>query len=176
MPDDNVIIEREAADALRTARSNRDELVKFFKDLASANDRKLTPALRKKAGDHEDLDKCMKLLKKAAAKADPGGKDFESDAARMSVALFLIERTGDVCRIAAEKDSLGIFSLASALRAQVSAMLTEEFYSKPMQEVISLYIDIEPLLTASLEMSGLAVVDLESAARMYKGRLASMMK
>jgi hypothetical protein len=173
MPDEGLFGQREAAASLSAFYKNRDGLIKLYKDLSQMADRKIPAGMKADDKKYKGLKEAEKLLKKQikGLPKDPS-KISDLDAGRLALALFLLERTNKIHDVAMKKNSLGLYSLYGSLRNMVVSTLDGDYYSLSHSDFIAAYLSVEPLLSACVELCGLAQVDIQTAMKIYKHRLA----
>jgi hypothetical protein len=172
-------IYRERADdfALHTHQRNREELIRFYQELAQMGKEKI-PAEMKSSEESSTaisesenaMNDSIKALSKTATSLSEDG--IATAVARMCIAMFLIERIKKLREIALKTEDLGTYSLYLTLRNRVCETVAPNYYSLGSQEVLGLWLDAEPLLFACSNLCGLNVPDLDDVMEEYQPRLA----
>jgi len=173
MPEEGLFGQREAAASLSIFYKNRESIIRLYKDLSRMTDKKIPKDMKEEDGKYKRLKKAESLLKKQIKEISKGQSKVNTlHVARLSSAMFLLERTEEVHEAALKNDSLGLYSLYVSLRNMIVDTLDENYYSLSQDDLIAAYLSIEPLLSACLDLCGLAQIDIQTAMKIYKHRLA----
>lgn len=149
----------------RAYERNRADLIRFYKELA-ANPNPI-PERSLREGKEEVLSPARKSLEKELAGRDPADK---AATIRLSISSFLLDRLDKILKASLEGGKAGSFSLYLALRSQVRELLGPDYYSKKTEDIISAYLDLEPLLAAASELCSLESPPLEDIVSEFKRR------
>jgi len=147
-------------EALKTAhaRDTRD-LATVFKKFALAYTDKITDSLRKTEDASTALSIAEKLLQleiaKFSSRLDNPHEGLKVDAQRLTLALFLLDRTAQIRDAALEKNELGIFSLYVSMRDGVCNLLVQGYAKKSFTDIIHVYLDLEPQIIAASDICGM---------------------
>ncbi|MBD3210534.1 hypothetical protein GF318_04100 [Candidatus Micrarchaeota archaeon] len=172
LEDESMARQREAALSLITHSKNRNDLIRFYKELAGMGNKKISASMKKEDKSFKGLKDAEKLLEKNIANIAKKKKPGELEIARISLAMFLLDRANRVHEIVLKDNSLGKYSLYISMRNRIIQMLGNEFYSMDQDEMLSEYLDTEPVVTACSELCGIAAASASEAVRIYKYRLA----
>lgn len=172
-----IYLKTEKQAALRAFSRNREELIRFYKSLGQFGDRAIPPEMREEEESSPAIEAMESILSGAIARFSklepmPEGRALDAAVARLSLAMFIIDRLGKLRGLVLAGDSLPMLSLFTSLRNRAAEMLTSEYYSKSIEDITGGYLDFEPLLTACSELCGLAVPSLPEIMSEYKMRLA----
>lgn len=160
------ILETRARESAASAFSrNRADLIRFFKDLA-ANERPI-PEKSLQAEKKDILAPARQALEKQMAGRDRADKD---STIRLALASFLFERLEKIRKVTLEKNKAGQFSLYLTLRDQVRELMGPDYFTARTDNIVSAYLDLEPLLAASSELCSLEVPRLEEIVSEFKKR------
>lgn len=168
--------ERQAA--LAAHLSDREELVNFHIQMAEGSSLKIPAQMRaEEASSTAIADAERRLSMQIGGFAHVILKLDKADRAlpslRLTLAMFLLERTKQIRDAALAKDNLGIHSLYLSVREDVCALLGPSYYGMEFKDIISTYLDIEPRIMAVSQLCGLAMVPpAESIPSLYKKNLA----
>ncbi|GEM_PF-3310927 len=153
-------------------KTNRTELIKFYKQLATMSDDPIPDQTILQHGEYVGLINANKLRRKNIAaipkKKTPG---IDLIIARICLATFLIERTNEIGNIALRQNKISLYSLFSSLRLHVTKFLHGNYYERSSSEIINEYIDLEPLVYACSELCGLKPMELSEIMEKYKPKL-----
>jgi len=176
---DSIYTERARAAAASNANASRSSLIEFHKSFARANQgKKIASGLRAEEASSTELADTGGLLERmiakfAAASDKMEDPEFELAIARLSIAMFLTERTAKLRDFALGRDDLGMFSTYVALRTGACGMLAEDYYSKNSDGIFESYSTVEPVLVACSELCGMKVPPLSDIVVAYKEQLIS---
>ncbi len=157
---EDVLSRRESDMAAHAYSRNREDLISFYKKLASRDPRQIPPKTRAEDSASKALEETEALLRKRLS--GQGNKT-----ARFSLALFLLDRAKTLHGIVMNQGNLSMYSLFVSLRNAVCLMLGPPYYLKTDRQIMDEYLDIEPLLTACSELCGLQVPRLEEIMKSY---------
>lgn len=73
---------------------------------------------------------------------------------RLTLAMFLLERTAQLRDASLEKDSLGLYALYVSIRTDVCNMLGSSYYGKTLSAIMAEYLDIEPRIIVASQLCG----------------------
>ena len=178
MPDEeDLFLQREKEMSIHIHEQNRNDLIKFYKDLAQLGDKKISKELKVEDAASTALAEAEELLsvniKELSTKvSDLQQEELDVVVARLSLAMFLLERTNKLHEIILGKNGLSLYSLFVSLRNRVCEVLVPTYYVSSPKQIIDEYLDTEPILTACSELCGLAVPDLTEIVKAYKLKLA----
>ncbi len=173
----NLFRKREEAFTISTYMSNRDDLIRFYSDLARMTGGKIPAEMKSDDGEssvlldaQKNLDSALRLFSDASAKMSKD--DLSAAVARLCLAMFVLERVRKLREITLAADNLGVFSLYVTLRNRAGKMLSEPFFSSSPQKMLGAWLDIEPLLNACSGLCNLAVPELRAVMDEYQPRVA----
>jgi hypothetical protein len=151
---------QEELQALKTAHArDTKELAVAYKRFALANKGGITDSQRKKEQASTALDIAERLLTLKIAefspKLDNPDDTVAEDAQRLTLALFLLERTTQIRDAALKKNQLGTYALYVSLRDDVCKMLASDYYQKNFTGIIHVYLDLEPQIIAASGICGI---------------------
>jgi len=153
-------------------KTNRTELIKFYKQLASMTSDPIPKQTILQHGEYVGLINANKLRRKNIAaipkKKTPG---IDLIIARICLATFLIERTNEIGNIALKKNKISLYSLFSSLRLHVTKFLHGNYYERSSSDIINEYIDLEPFVCACSELCSLKSMELTEIMETYKPKL-----
>jgi hypothetical protein len=177
MPEEDIYVRRDADAALRTAIENRNELVKFYKNLATVSTQKLSRELKdeeSKSTAMADAEKMLEAkIKDFCAKAPVLSKEeIDVYVGRLCIAMFLTDRARTLKDLVMINNRLALYSLFASLRNRIFEVLAESYYSKTTTEVLGDYASIEPIITACSEVCGLPQVSIKDIVFIYRKKLA----
>ncbi|VVC04788.1 Uncharacterised protein [Candidatus Bilamarchaeum dharawalense] len=156
---------------LRVSSKNRRDQIETYTQLGSMNANPIPDSIKDQKSTL--LSDAQALLEKQIilfSKSDL--KELESTTAKLCLAMFLLDRTNSINSKVLIVNRSGLHSLFLTLRKQVCEMLGKDYYSKSTDEILSNYIDLEPLLVACSDLCGLPSAPLEDVMRLYKSKLA----
>ncbi len=175
----NIFRERADEFAIRTYERNRDELIRFYQELAQMGKEKIPADMKSEetsstaiADSENSMNDAIKTLAKTATTLTEDG--IAVAVARLCIAMFLIERIKKLREISLKAEDLGTYSLYLTLRNRVCETLAPNYYSLGSQEVLGLWLDSEPLLFACSNLCGLNVPSMDDIMDEYQPRLAKI--
>jgi len=176
MADEDLFSKREREMTLRTYAQNKEELIKFYKNLGQGKE-KIPPEMRQEEKTSVVLEDTERILEKQiidlAKTATTLPKDaLKTSVTRLTIAMFVLERTKKLRELVLERDSLDLYALFVSLRNAVQEMLAPAYYTKSYEEAIGEFLDIEALITACSELCDLTVPSITKISEMYKLKLA----
>lgn len=156
---------REEAFTISTYMSNRQDLIRFYSELARMSRGKVPEQMKSDdaastilADAQKNLDGALRLFADASPKMPEA--DASAAIARLCLAMFVLERVRKLRELTLAKDDLGAFSLYVTLRNRAGKMLSLSFFSTSSQKMLGAWLDIEPLLNACSGLCNLAVPEL----------------
>ncbi len=153
-------------------KTNRTELIKFYKQLVSMTDDPIPAQTIMQHNEYVGLINANKIRRKNIAaipkKKTPG---IDLIIARICLASFLIERTNEIGNISLKQNKISMYSLFSSLRLHVTKFLHGNYYERSSSDIINEYIDLEPLVCACSELCGLKSMELTEIMETYQSKL-----
>jgi len=173
---EDLFSKREREMTLRTSAQNKEELIKFYKNLGQGKE-KIPPEMQEEEKASVVLEEAEKVLEKQISDLSRTLRTLSKEAldnsvARLTIAMFVIERTKKLRELVLEKDNLDLYALFVSLRNAVQEMLAPAYYTKSRDESLGDYLDVEPLLTACSEICGLTVLSITEISSEYNIKLA----
>ncbi len=98
--------------------------------------------------------------------------DFVPRIARLSVAMYLLDKIQEISEAAAKNRSVSAVALFDVARRSVETLLDVSFFSKPPEAVRNGFLDAEPALSSCGAAFGVPLLGLEDAVRAYKMKAA----
>ncbi len=154
----------------------RENMIKFYTDLGRLSEKRISAATKEKDAASTALaaaGRALELKIIELIRLRPEKKELDRRVARLSLAMFLLDRANQLHDAALARDNAALYSLFVSARNRVCEMLESDYYSKSTEAVLAEYLDTEPLLTACSGLCGLpAVPSPEEIVKAYKRRLA----
>ncbi len=177
MPEEDMYLKMQREMMLSAEGQNREGLLSFYKSLGQLSVKKIPARIRGEDRESKVLSDSVAILKgkiDSFAKEAPSLTERQADISvgRLAIAMFLIDRTQKLRKVALERDSVSLYSLYLSMRNLVCGTLNESFYSEPPEEVISDFLDAEPIVSACSELCGLIVPPLGEIVSEFKKQLA----
>jgi len=172
-PEDNIFEKRAEMAALRTHERNRIELIRFYTELAETDKGPVPKAMRKE----DDSSVSIAMAEKSYGEAleSLAGRiqslappEAGLSVARLCIGRFVVERVKKIRELMHKGGTSGSFNLYCTLRERVGSDFSSKFYLSNQSELIGVWLDNEPLLTACSNIVGLAVPELQEVVHEFQ--------
>lgn len=179
MADGGIYGERQEGSARAAYWRTRGEMAESYKQLAELSTRHVPPEARREEAASSALATARLRLQLEIARFSGNILGMESNdrvepMLRLTMALFLVERTVQIRDAALEKDNLGIYALYVSIRDDVCRLLDVQYYGMSFKDIVNVYLDIEPGIIAASQLCGLGMVPpAESIPGLYKKKLVA---
>jgi hypothetical protein len=98
--------------------------------------------------------------------------DFDLRLERLAVAMYLLDKTGEMLDAATERKNPALTALFTSAFASIRRILDGGFFSKSPERIIDDYLDNEATIIACASCSGVQMMSLGLAVKQYKKKAA----
>ena len=98
--------------------------------------------------------------------------DFHLRIERLAVAMYLLDKTGEMLDAATERKNPALTSLFTSAFASIRRILDKDFFSKSPERIIDDYLDNEATIIACASCSGVQMMSLGLAVKQYRKKAA----
>lgn len=126
-------------------------------------------------GIRQRMDKLMSEMAASFARGEEP-EDFDGKLAKLSIAMYLLEKTDQMLEAALRDNGTAMVALFVNAHAAVSHILDEGYFSRTDGQVIDSYLDGETAITACAACTGVRLLALHHAVEDYKMRVAAQIE
>ncbi len=97
---------------------------------------------------------------------------FYQRVAALTTYMYLYDKLLELGEAVHEKKTVGIYSIYDEVMAGLFGLMSVNFFTRPLNEVIRDYLEIEPIIVACAELTDIELEPIQSVVELYREKLS----